>query len=169
MENRSHEEEEEQQDNEPHNKYAFLSLSLSLFFWVLTLVLVLVLVDLFMPGMDGFEFLSSSVLRRTAARVAVVSASERQQDVQRAWSAGASGYIPKSYDGDRMLAALTMIANGVEHWPMALDAGAPEVTLARVVLGTRAGCHSGGSGHRDGAWHQAAGAKTVLGSGSGGG
>ena len=73
-----------------------------------------VLLDLNMPGRDGFDVLEwireQPGLRRL--RVYVLSASDRAQDIARAYDLGANSYLvkPRNLDG------LTKLATGLVTW-----------------------------------------------------
>jgi CheY-like chemotaxis protein len=71
----------------------------------------LVLLDLGLPGVDGFE-----VLRRLHAEertrrvpVIVVSSSEQEEDVRRAYEEGANSYISKSDSPEKTLQRLRLL------------------------------------------------------------
>ncbi len=82
---------------------------------------IVVLLDLKMPRLDGFE-----VLRRLQAqpeqrlhRVVILSASNHEGDVQRAYHLGASGYVVKPIEFDKFRSALQAIWDfwGVHNEP----------------------------------------------------
>ena len=82
---------------------------------------VVVLLDLKMPRMDGFE-----VLQRLKAkpdqrlhRVVVLSSSDHEGDVQRAYALGASGYVVKPIEFDNYRSTLQAIWDfwGVHNEP----------------------------------------------------
>jgi DNA-binding NarL/FixJ family response regulator len=82
----------------------------------------LILVDLAMPGLDGFNFLTALRERRIATPVVVISATSEPSDVRRALQQGALGFIPKSYSADAMLQGLRRVIEGdtfvpAELWP----------------------------------------------------
>ena len=71
----------------------------------------LVLLDLNLPGMDGFE-----VLRRVRAEertrkvpVIVVTSSQEERDVQRAYESGANSFVSKSDSPERTLQRLRLL------------------------------------------------------------
>jgi CheY-like chemotaxis protein len=71
----------------------------------------LVLLDLHLPGMDGFE-----VLRRLRATertrkvpVIVVTSSQEEKDVQRAYECGANSFVSKSDSPERTLQRLRLL------------------------------------------------------------
>ena len=70
------------------------------------------LVDLNMPGMDGFSGIEA--LKRIAPdmHLVVVSASEEINDIRRALSAGASGYIGKSSSSSAMISGIRSVLAG---------------------------------------------------------
>lgn len=72
----------------------------------------LVLLDLSMPGAGGLAALQA--LRRAAPdlRVAILTASEEDQDVIEALKAGAQGYVLKGIGGDALVAAVKDLARG---------------------------------------------------------
>lgn len=72
----------------------------------------LVLLDLSMPGAGGLAALQE--LRRAAPdlRVAILTASEEDQDVIEALKAGAQGYVLKGIGGDALVAAVKDLARG---------------------------------------------------------
>jgi DNA-binding NarL/FixJ family response regulator len=72
----------------------------------------LILLDLALPGIDGFVGLD--ILRRQfpALPVVVVSAFDDAPTINRVMNLGASGFIPKSYSGEALLAALHEVLAG---------------------------------------------------------
>ncbi|MGA9961871.1 MAG: response regulator transcription factor [Azonexus sp.] len=72
----------------------------------------LVLLDLALPGIDGFVGLD--ILRREfpALPVVVVSAFDDAPTINRVMNLGASGFIPKAFSGEALLAALHEVLAG---------------------------------------------------------
>lgn len=70
------------------------------------------LIDLNMPGMDGFSGIEA--LKRVCPdlHLVVVSASEHPNDVRRALSSGAHGYISKASPSAAMLEAIRLVLSG---------------------------------------------------------
>jgi len=75
----------------------------------------LVLMDLHMPGNKGFVGLNLIKSEYPAVAVVMVSATETAQIVHRAFSFGASGYIPKSSSFDVIKEAISKVMLG-ETW-----------------------------------------------------
>lgn len=86
----------------------------------------LVLLDLGLPDAEGLAFLVE--LRRIYpwVGVAIVSASQRPEDVRAALDAGAAGYIPKSADRDVLVGALSVVLAGGVYMPVELLEAAAE-------------------------------------------
>lgn len=109
----------------------------------------LVMLDLAMPGMDGFACLNELRERYPAIPVAVVSAYDDQPSVTRVLNHGASGFIPKAYSGEALLAAVRDILDGqlfrptAAQTPATIDDALPEapgggaVTPAEIGLTDR--------------------------------
>lgn len=72
----------------------------------------LLLLDLALPGIDGFVGLDILRRRYPAMPVAVVSAFDDVPTITRVMNLGASGFIPKAFSGDRLLAAVRDILAG---------------------------------------------------------
>lgn len=72
----------------------------------------LVLLDLALPGIDGFAGLNILRRRYPALPVAVVSAFDDWPTVNRVLNNGASGFIPKAFSGDAVLAAVREVLAG---------------------------------------------------------
>ncbi|HOI51182.1 MAG TPA: response regulator transcription factor [Azonexus sp.] len=72
----------------------------------------LVLLDLALPGIDGFAGLDILRRRYPAMPVAVVSAFDDQPTVTRVMNLGASGFIPKALNGERLLLAVRDVLAG---------------------------------------------------------
>ena len=72
----------------------------------------LILLDLALPGIDGFAGLG--ILRRMypAIPVVVVSAFDDLPTVTRVMNLGASGFIPKAFSGEALLAAVRQVLAG---------------------------------------------------------
>jgi DNA-binding NarL/FixJ family response regulator len=100
----------------------------------------LALLDLFMPGVEGFDLLTTVCDRMPDLPVVVLSASEDSSHVRKAIDCGASGYVPKSSGRDVMLSALRLVlAGGVYLPPTTLAGGAegaPAPVAAHLLLGS---------------------------------
>ncbi|MBK5915294.1 response regulator [Rhodocyclus purpureus] len=72
----------------------------------------LVLLDLGLPGVDGLTCLGIIRNRHPAVPVVIVSAYDDALTVSRVLKAGASGFVPKAYSGERLLAALREVLDG---------------------------------------------------------
>ena len=68
-----------------------------------------VLMDITMPGMDGLEALKQILSFDPAAKVAMVTAMGQQGIVMEAIKAGASDFVVKPFDPDRVKAALAKL------------------------------------------------------------
>ncbi|MCH8815348.1 MAG: response regulator [Chloroflexi bacterium] len=68
-----------------------------------------VLMDITMPGMDGMEALRQILAHDPAAKVAMVTAMGQQGIVMDAIKAGASDFVVKPFDPDRVKAALAKL------------------------------------------------------------
>lgn len=77
----------------------------------------LVILDLALPGIDGLTCLNLLRQRYPALPVVIVSAYDDAHTVNRALKAGAAGFIPKSYSGDRLLDSLRSVLDGVIFVP----------------------------------------------------
>jgi DNA-binding NarL/FixJ family response regulator len=71
-----------------------------------------VLLDIYMPGKDPFIALQELVARCPDVRVIMFSAHVSTQLVDRAFEAGAWGYVSKDEDGDALISALHRVAEG---------------------------------------------------------
>ena len=65
-----------------------------------------VLLDITMPDMDGLSALSEIIVVDAGARVAMFTSISQQSVVMEALEAGASDFIAKPFDADRVLAAV---------------------------------------------------------------
>lgn len=77
----------------------------------------LVLLDLALPGVDGFQCLSMLREKHPAIPVVIVSAYDDIHTVNRAFRNGASGFVPKAYTTERLLAALSEVIRGNLYRP----------------------------------------------------
>ena len=71
----------------------------------------LILLDLGLPGVDGFEVLRHlrAAERTRGIPVIVVSSSEQEEDVRRAYEAGANSFISKSDSPEKTLQRLRLL------------------------------------------------------------
>jgi DNA-binding NarL/FixJ family response regulator len=72
----------------------------------------IVLLDINMPGMGGIEVLRLIKEVAPDMKVAMLTASEREEDLLAALQAGASGYILKSAKADELLTSLVALEKG---------------------------------------------------------
>lgn len=84
----------------------------------------LVILDLLMPGMDESGAIAGVRELRPDARVAVISGNLDAAAVAAGLQAGATGFLPKSFDPPVILAALRLILTGAIYVPHGLMPGA---------------------------------------------
>lgn len=72
----------------------------------------MVLLDLGLPGVDGLSCLGIIRRRYPAIPVVIVSAYDDAHTVNRALKNGASGFVPKAYSSERLIAALHDVLDG---------------------------------------------------------
>lgn len=71
-----------------------------------------VLLDVRMPGVDGLAALKDILEDNPDAKVIMLSTSDAEEDIYRAVSMGAKGYLLKESDPNRLLAAIREVAEG---------------------------------------------------------
>jgi len=99
----------------------------------------LVLLDLNMPGVSGFSGLMYLRAQYPAVPVVVVSANEDPKVIRRCMEFGASGFIPKTLEVEKMRAAVRAVLKGEEWTPPDVDLGAAgddEAAKLAARLGT---------------------------------
>ena len=102
----------------------------------------LMLLDLGLPGADGFTLLEEFRNDYPAVPVVVLSGSESRENVTRALSLGAMGYIPKRYSNDVLIGALRLVLSGGLYvppavLPLASDPSAPRPQVTPPAAGIR--------------------------------
>ena len=70
------------------------------------------LLDVRMPGVDGIEALGEILADDPAAKVIMLSTSDAEEDIYRAVSMGAKGYLLKEGDPGPILKAIRAVADG---------------------------------------------------------
>ena len=98
-------------------------------------LLDLVILDLGLPGVDGFE-----VLRRLRAEertrrvpVIVVTSSQEERDVQRAYECGANSFVSKSDSPERTLQRLRLLPVYWLELNRLPERGGPELSPGKVT------------------------------------
>lgn len=81
----------------------------------------LAIIDLYIPGETSFTFVRKLCDSYPALPVVVLSGSENPADIRKCIDIGASGYIPKSYPRERLLAALDQVLRGKIYLPEAIN------------------------------------------------
>jgi two-component system, NarL family, nitrate/nitrite response regulator NarL len=76
-----------------------------------------VLLDLIMPGRGGIAVIGEFGKRRPELPVIVLSSSEDPNDVRRALSAGALGFVPKSANPRTLVSAVLLVLSGEIYVP----------------------------------------------------
>jgi DNA-binding NarL/FixJ family response regulator len=94
----------------------------------------LALLDLYMPGMAGVEGIGRFRAAFPRIPVAVLSASDERESIQRLLANGALGYISKSSPSDVILSALRLVLAGGIYIPPALLDGAGDSEGETFVL-----------------------------------
>jgi two-component system nitrate/nitrite response regulator NarL len=87
----------------------------------------LVLLDVHLKGDDGFNALKLIGARFPTTACIMISGDEQEGVIARAVAAGASGFIPKSFTADEMIAAIQSVLAGEVFVP-AKSSTAPEPT-----------------------------------------
>jgi len=77
----------------------------------------LVLIDLHMPSVDGFSFLSAMRVQKMPVKVGVISGTENKNEIERSIGLGAQGFIPKDSSSDEMLNAVSILLKGKNYLP----------------------------------------------------
>ncbi|MEM7195107.1 MAG: response regulator transcription factor [Pseudomonadota bacterium] len=81
----------------------------------------LILLDMSMPNLDGLQFLNALQHRNQIVPVIVLSATENIRKIKSALDAGALGFIPKSFGGPDILAAINTVLSGQLYLPSGMD------------------------------------------------
>ncbi|MCB2407146.1 response regulator [Hymenobacter lucidus] len=76
------------------------------------------LLDLHLPGTDGLTLLPVLLQKWPRLRVLVFSTATGPELIERVAAAGAHGYLPKSADADRLLAAIRSVYAGEKVFPL---------------------------------------------------
>ena len=80
-----------------------------------------VLLDVRMPGVDGIAALSDILSSAPQTKVVMLTTSDTEEDVYRAISIGAKGYILKETEPNALLDAIRTVANGGTCVPDAIQ------------------------------------------------
>lgn len=89
----------------------------------------LALLDLDMPGMDWFEGLSKFCEYFDKNKTIIISASENQNNINKALEFGIAGYIPKRSATKVLLGAINLVLDGGRYIPPAIFYGAERKSL----------------------------------------
>ncbi|MEI7909796.1 MAG: response regulator transcription factor [Verrucomicrobiota bacterium] len=79
------------------------------------------LMDGILPDLHGTEVVRRILEQHPSAAMIMVSINETAEDVHLAMSAGARGYVPKSYDQDVIIRAIRVVAAGGRFLPPELE------------------------------------------------
>lgn len=94
---------------------------------------VLVLLDIHLRGADGFSALQVIGEKFPMTACIMISGDEQEGIATRAVSAGASGFIPKSFTADEMVAAIQQVMAGEVFVPTSMQAGTPDDATALTL------------------------------------
>jgi DNA-binding NarL/FixJ family response regulator len=92
----------------------------------------LILLDLGLPDRDGFSVLAELRKRYAAIAIIILSATNDQDKVKRAFSLGALGFIPKTTEREVMLRAIQLVLSGGVYIPLEVLDG-EETTSPRLT------------------------------------
>ncbi|MBI2241523.1 MAG: response regulator transcription factor [Magnetospirillum gryphiswaldense] len=85
----------------------------------------LLILDIKMPGMNGFQGLTTVKTKFPSIRCVILSAVADRDHVLEAMRLGADGFIPKHLSGSAMVSALQLVLSGERFIPsMLMDGGA---------------------------------------------
>lgn len=77
----------------------------------------LIIADLSMPDLDGYAFIQSIKQRKLLIPIAVLSATEDLWQIKKAITAGAIGFIPKTYKSVEIVSAINVIMTTKKYIP----------------------------------------------------
>lgn len=103
----------------------------------------LLLLDMAMPGISGVDLIGRVKAERQFLPILVLSMHNESQIVTRAFKAGASGYVTKDSEPEKLLHAIRKVADGQKYIdPMlaeqiAFDIAFPEQRLPHALLSNR--------------------------------
>jgi len=97
----------------------------------------LVILDLNMPGMDGLAGIASIQAVAPDCRIALISGNLKGEVVAAALALGATGFLPKSFDGEVILAAIRLILTGAIYVPHDLSGGPVASARPSTLVGGR--------------------------------
>lgn len=103
----------------------------------------LLLLDMSMPGISGIDLIGRIKAERQTLPILVLSMHNESQVVTRAFKAGASGYITKDCEPEKLLQAIRKVAEGQKFIDpilaeqIAFDIAFPEQRLPHALLSNR--------------------------------
>lgn len=97
----------------------------------------LILLDLAMPSIGGFDFLSTLRSHHQKEQVIVLSASDDDNDMQKAWQLGARGYICKFEHSSEMLRRIIRVVRGEHGFPERFEVRQVEASEGMSSLSRR--------------------------------
>jgi len=100
----------------------------------------LILLDIRLPGMNGLDAIMEFRQSAPNAKIVIFTQSSQEEDVLRAISLGAAGYLLKSTTVDELIDSIRTVANG----GASLDAG-----VAKFILHTLKSIQTGGREDED--------------------
>jgi len=95
----------------------------------------LLILDIKMPGMNGFQGLTTVKTKFPKIRCVILSAVADREHVLEAMRLGADGFIPKHLSGSAMVSALQLVLSGERFIPSMLMDGASGVGSAAEKSG----------------------------------
>jgi DNA-binding NarL/FixJ family response regulator len=81
-----------------------------------------IIMDLRLPGISGFDAISSMRRQNPKVRILVLSNYEGSEDIYRAMEAGALAYLTKDAGGEELVRAILAVYAGKRYLPAALGA-----------------------------------------------
>lgn len=120
--------------------------------------------DLRLPGLNGFDAITSIRKLSKTAKIAVLSNYEGSEDIYRAIRNGAMAYLHKNVSGDELVEAIVAVHRGQRYLPpLARDRLAERTTLVELTPREHEvlTCITRGQSNRDIAQHLRIAEKTV--------
>ena len=98
----------------------------------------LILLDLNIGGTDGLVAIGDLQTLWQETPIVIVTASERQEDIERGMAAGAASFIPKTVSSDAIVSALERVARGESYVPdLSKASGEAEKMVLRAPMTNR--------------------------------